>query len=98
MVPGVVLGVEVQPAADRGEVHLVQAKVGEDGQVAHREHLVQVLLVGNGDVKVVEHLLGQWVVQCRADVGQQHGDLVADHPYGYEEVVVDPGEPDRASD
>ena len=98
MIPGVVVRVEVKAAADGREVHLVEAKVGEDRQVSHRQYLVQVLLVRYRELEVVEYLLRQGIVERRADIGQKYRNLVANHPDRYEEVVVDPGEAYRASE
>ncbi len=69
VVPGVIVRVEVQAAADGSEFHLVEAEVGEDRQVPDGEHLVQVLLIRHGDLEVVEYLLGQGIVECGTDIG-----------------------------
>jgi hypothetical protein len=94
VVPRVVVGVQVEPAADGRELHLVQPQVSEDRQVPGREDLVDVLLVGDGDLQVVEYLLRQRVIKRRGNVGQQKRHLAAEHPDCHEEVVIYPGEPD----
>ncbi len=92
------VGEQVQVPGDHAQIHLVQAEVGEDRQVPGGQHLVEVLVFGDGQVQVGHHLAGQGPVQGRGEVGQEHRGLPADHPDGDEEVILHRGQPDRAAD
>jgi len=72
---------EAEPAGDTGqglvretgpgrrtsapEIHLVHAEVGEDGHLPRRQHLVQVVVVGDRDLEKLQHLAGQRPVPRR---------------------------------
>jgi hypothetical protein len=60
----------------------------EDGQVARGQHLIEVLVFGQLDLQVLEHLAGERPVHRRGEVGQEHRDLPADGPQRHEEIVT----------
>ena len=92
-----VLRVEVEVGRDRAEFHLVEAEVREDGQVARREHLVELVVGGHRDVQGLEHLAGQRIVRRRGEVGQEQRHVLAEDPDRHEEVVAHAGEADGAA-
>ena len=93
-----VLGVQVEVGRDRAEFHLLQAEIGEDGQVARREHLDEFVVGGHRDVQGLEYLAGQRVVHRRGEVGEEQRHLLADDPDRHPEVVAHAREADGAAD
>src|SRR5215468_745948 len=50
------VGEQVKVAGEHPQVHLVDAEVGEDRQIARGQHLVEVLVIGQLDLQVLEDL------------------------------------------
>src|SRR5215471_11663539 len=74
------VGKQVQVAREHPQIHLVDAEVGEDGQVAGGQHLIEVLVFRQLDLEVAEYLVGERPVQRRGEIGEKHRHLAADHP------------------
>src|SRR5262249_6920047 len=90
--------VHVQVARQRAQLHLVDTQVGEDGQVAGRENLVEVVIVlGNGYVQVVEDLAGKGPVHRGSEIRKEHRDLATDNAQRNEEVIANGSEADGAA-
>jgi hypothetical protein len=92
------VGEEVEVAREHPQVHLIDAEIGEDGQVPDGQHLIEVLVFGQLDPEMVEHLPGKRPVHRRGEVGEEHRHLPADGPQHHEEIVADRRQPERPAD
>src|SRR5258708_2484781 len=88
--------VHVQVAGQRAKFHLVDAQVGEYGEVSGREDLVEVVVLGNGYVQVVEDLAGEGPVHRRGEIRKEHRNLATDNAQGDEEIISHGGQADGA--